>query len=108
MLAHSQNLTEALALTTNFGVSWDGNSGDVTGIYIINFSFPLSAQIGAFVEAYANSSDGDFDVSFDTGITYLVNNNLQLDMSGGYGKNDGLSEFFVDAGVSWRFGRNGN
>lgn len=108
ILTHSQNLLDWLSLTTNFGIVWDGNSDDAIGIYILNLSFPISDKVGAFVEAYANSANGDFDINYDTGLGYLVNNNLQLDISTGYGKNDGVRDWFVDAGVSWRFNYSGN
>lgn len=102
LLAHSQNILDWLTLTTNFGIQWDGNSDNTIGIYIVNFSFPIGDNIGYFVEAYANSSDGDFDINFDTGLGYLVNDNLQLDISGGYGSNDNLNDWFIDAGLTWR------
>lgn len=103
LLAHSQNLTEALALTTNFGLVFNTNADNITSIYIVNLSFPIADKVGAFVEGFANSTDGDFDINFDAGISYLVNNDLQLDVSGGYGSNDNVNDWFIDAGVSWRF-----
>ena len=102
LLTYSQGLNDWLTLTTNFGGFIDGNTDDLVGIYIANFSFPLSDRVGAFVEAFANSANGDFDISFDTGVGYLINNDLQLDASFGYGNNDDIKSWFIDAGLSWR------
>ena len=49
---------------------------------------------------------GNFDDSehyLDGGVTYLINMNLQLDARIGLGLNDDAAEFFVGAGVSYRY-----
>jgi hypothetical protein len=104
LLLHSQNLTDWLSLTTNWGILWSGDDADPTGLYTINLSFPVSKKVGGFVENYGFLSDRHIDIYFDTGIGYLVNNDLLLDISAGYGKNKGLSGYFIDFGVSWRTG----
>ena len=103
----SQNFTPALSLTTNWGAVWNGDDPDPGGIYAINLSFPIAGQLSGFVENYGSVSNSNFDTNFDGGVAYLLNNDLQLDLSGGYGKNDGISNYFVDAGLSWRFIVNG-
>jgi hypothetical protein len=39
------------------------------------------------------------------GFTFLVNDDLQLDVSAGAGLNDAAPDFFVAAGVAWRLPR---
>ena len=39
------------------------------------------------------------------GFTFLVNEDLQLDVSAGAGLNDAAPDFFVAAGVAWRLPR---
>ena len=41
--------------------------------------------------------------SFDTGFTYLIRDNLQFDIAGGIGLSDDADDWFVGAGVSYRF-----
>ncbi|MEM7549402.1 MAG: transporter [Bacteroidota bacterium] len=108
LLLHGQNISNFFRLTTNWGVVFDGNSSDVIGTYVVNLSFSITDKLGSFVEIYGDVQDGDFDIRYDTGIAYLLNNDLQLDASFGYGSNDDLNDWFVDAGVSWRtrFGSN--
>jgi len=102
MLIHGQKLTEKIGLTTNWAVAWTGNNTDPAFNYTCNISFPLGAKVGSFIENYGTVFGGDFDTRWDTGLSYLVNNDFLLDMSVGYGKNDGVADWFVDAGVSWR------
>jgi len=102
ILVTGQKLSETFTLTTNWGGSWNGNNSDGTGFYIVNLSFPIVGQLGGFVENYGDVNDGDFDTRFDAGLAYLCNNDLQLDLLGGLGKNDGVNDYFVSVGVSWR------
>ncbi|CAD5253764.1 MULTISPECIES: transporter [unclassified Imperialibacter] len=102
MLIHGQRLTDKLGLTTNWAVAWTGNNTDPAFNYTVNLSFPLAEKVGSFIENYGTVFNGDFDNRWNTGLSYLVNNDFLLDMSVGYGKNDGVSDWFVDAGVSWR------
>jgi hypothetical protein len=59
-------------------------------------------NLGVFIENYGNLQQSDFDSFLDGGIAYLINNNLQLDLYSGFGKNDEVKDFFVSAGISWR------
>lgn len=96
------SLTENLGYTVNIGSSFDENF-NATGIYVLNFSYSLNDKIGLFVEPYGTFTQTDFTIKFDGGISYLANNNLQLDFLTGYGKNDGEGEFMIGIGFSWRF-----
>ena len=98
----SQKLSDTFTLTTNWGGSWNGVNSVGTAVYIINLSFPITDKLGGFVENYGDLTDGDFDTRFDSGLTYLSNNDLQWDMLGGLGSNDGVSDYFVSVGVSLR------
>ncbi len=102
ILAHTQGLTEAIGLSTNLGAAWDGNDGETAGLYVVNIGFALPGDFGAFIETYGFFDNDDFDILFDGGFSYLVNPNLLLDISGGYGSNDTIDQFFVDFGFSWR------
>ncbi len=102
VLAHTQGLNEDLALSTNFGVFWDGNGSDPVGSYVLNLGFPVSGDLSSFIEIYGFYSSNSFDVLLDGGFAYALNDDLLVDLSAGYGSNDGIKQFFVDFGVSWR------
>ncbi len=100
VLAIGEKLTNWASVLTNFGLQWAGDGGDAVSLYVLNLSFPLSNNWGAFIEVYGGFDA--FTANFDTGFSYLVNNDFQLDFSGGWQGRDGLSNWFLDAGVSWR------
>jgi len=103
LLIHSQQLNDWLGLTTNWGINWNGNDGTAVGIYTLNLSFPISDRLGSFIEAFGTIDNGEIAITYDAGLGYLVNNDLLLDVSIGYGDNNGSETLFVDGGVSWRF-----
>ncbi|MEQ8423885.1 MAG: transporter [Cyclobacteriaceae bacterium] len=98
----SQQLSETFTLFTNWGASWNGVNSTATGFYTINLAFPISGRLGGFIENYGSTTDGNFDSRFDAGFSYLINNDLQFDLLGGPGKNDGVKDYFISLGVSWR------
>lgn len=98
----SQRLGDTFTLITNWGASWNGNDSAPRGTYVINFSFPFTERVGAFVETYGGLQRGVFTSEFDTGLAWLLNDDLQFDLSAGYGSNHGVKNYFVSTGVSWR------
>lgn len=70
-------------------------------------AYSLTDQLGAYTEWFAIVPDGaDTERTthfFDGGFTYLVTNNLQLDIRGGVGLNQAADDFFVGSGAVVRF-----
>jgi hypothetical protein len=67
---------------------------------------PLGSRLGGFVETYVfdrESEDGSTAWYGDTGITYLLNEDLQLDARVGFGLSDDTPDLFFGAGVSTRW-----
>ena len=61
----------------------------------------INDRTGAFAEAYGFLSDVDEpDNRLDTGLTYLLTDNVQLDASGGVSLQPG--QWFISAGISFR------
>ncbi len=101
ILATGNKVTDWLSVTTNWGIIWTGNGGDPTSIYVLNTSFSLTEKWGAFLEVYG--SFNAFSDNYDAGFSYLVNNDLQLDVSAGWQGQNSLVDWFIDFGVSWRW-----
>jgi hypothetical protein len=99
----SHTLTQRLSLGYNLGAEWDGANPEATGIYTLVLGFGATERIGMFIEVYGNIPEGGpADHRFDTGITFLIADNFQLDMSGGLGLNSHSADGFINAGFSWR------
>ncbi len=72
-----------------------------------NISYTLTEQLGTFTEWFvlipSGANTAQTEHYFDAGFTYLINNNLQFDISAGVGLNEAAINYFVGAGVSIRF-----
>lgn len=101
ILIASFPLTDRLTCLTNLGVDYDGISPRADGLYVVNMTYSLSSKWSTFVENYGSFGSG-FETRWDGGLAYQANNNLQWDLYGGWGDNDGVQDFFINAGISYR------
>jgi hypothetical protein len=105
-LLMQNTLSDRYSLGYNIGLRWDGYQPNVTAAYSVSLSITILESLNIFTECYgfsmvksANDYYGDF------GCAYLINNNLQLDISGGVGLNAVASDSFVAFGLSWKTGK---
>lgn len=102
-LAAGHTLTDRLSLGWNLGLEWGDDDPRANRFYSLVMGASLSDKLSAYAELYGYSpEDGDADYRADAGFTYLLRNNLQLDISGGIGLNDVAPDRFVSFGLSWR------
>lgn len=76
---------------------------ELTGGASLGLGFALDAQWGAYVELFSLFGAGAPAHVFDGGFTYLVNDDLQLDIQGGIGLNDNAGDWFFGLGVARRW-----
>ncbi|MCA9016411.1 MAG: transporter [Planctomycetaceae bacterium] len=85
----------------------DNNQSFLEMAQSLNVNYSLTKQLSAFTEWFAlipcGSNTEQTEHYFDAGFTYLINNNLQLDLSAGVGLNEAAVDYFVGAGCSIRF-----
>ncbi|MBD63596.1 MAG: hypothetical protein CME62_00175 [Halobacteriovoraceae bacterium] len=74
---------------------------DLTG-YTLAWSKNLNSKIDVFVEQFSNRSVEVWNKYWDTGLGYLVHNDLKLDFSVGTDLENDLDSQFVSLGFSWR------
>ncbi len=113
--AFGQTLSERVSIGYNVGMSFESgpdDEGDVdtVGSYLYTFvvGVGVGKRAGVFFEVFGDvpaSAPGDPAHSFDAGLTYLVRDNVQLDLAAGFGLSDEADDFFVGAGISIRFPR---
>ena len=101
-LALSHELNSFLGLGYNVGYNYFGyGKGMMTYSIVLGAAF--NEKLGAYVEFYGELLDlEDFILNFDSGVTYLVQDNLQLDFSFGLGLNHRMN--FFSLGFSWNIG----
>jgi hypothetical protein len=99
------SLNDAMSFGANLGVAWSGaESGNyATGIYTAVIGLSLSEKLGVFAELYGFlPKEGKNDHRWDAGLTYAVNEDLQLDFSTGVGLSKVSPDFFISLGLSIR------
>ena len=72
----------------------------------VGLSFSLQENTGAYVEylaSYSDAASDDIAHSLNTGVTWLLSDNLQLDINGSVGLNDTASDYAAGVGLSYRF-----
>jgi len=96
----SHELSESFELAYNLGYSkyFEQDNGLLVYSLVIAKSF---GNLGAFVEIF-----GDSYSNWDLGITYLIKENLQADISYGQGINNELS--YLSIGAAWNFNLKSN
>lgn len=108
LLAVNHNITKRISIGYNVGFSYSGEDADGFFVYSGLLGYKISNRFWSFAEVYGNFDHADFpDHNADLGLTYLLRNNLQLDVSGGFGLTgtDDLARYFLSAGLSWRIPR---
>lgn len=99
--AHS--LSKKSSLGYNLGMAWDGDITTANYVYTIAYGYSVSDKVGTFLEIYGDlPEDSYFQHFWDAGFTYLIDDNLQLDISGGTGITRNIQEIYLSAGISFR------
>jgi hypothetical protein len=92
-LSISHTVNENFGVGYNVGYDYFG-TGKGNFTYSLAFGFGLTDKIGFYVEPYGSIIEfKNHEVNFDTGFTYLIKNNFQLDASFGTGINHTMSFF---------------
>ncbi|MSP58155.1 MAG: transporter [Flavobacteriaceae bacterium] len=97
-------LTKNISLAYNLGAEWDGKNAGQTYIYTLTTGIGLSPKISFYSELYGFlAADQLPDHRLDGGFTYLVNQNLMTDISGGIGLTENAAQHYIAIGLSYRF-----
>ncbi|MFZ0281789.1 MAG: transporter, partial [Bacteroidales bacterium] len=98
-IAISHSLNDFLDFGYNLGYNFPGHwNGDLT--YSGTAGVRISEKVGVYAEIYGEVYEFNSLISnFDSGLTFLIQNNLQLDLSSGIGLNQKMSFFSI--GCSW-------
>ncbi len=110
IVAASWELCPTVALSINAGYARPSDGGVRFNQFLgsVSAGFTLSDKWGAYAEVFGMSkadASGKSAKYADGGVTYLINNDFQLDARAGIGLNNhaGGPDFFVGFGASRRF-----
>lgn len=98
----SYQITERFGIAAQYGINWDGLSPNPTSGYTLAFGYAITDQLNCYIEPYGFlTNNGEELHHVNGGFTYLVNDNFQLDLTGGFGLNDEAPDNFISCGVSF-------
>lgn len=105
-LSASHTLSNFFSLGYNVGFASDGESSNGLFVYSVVLGMSVADRLGAYAEFYGTSGEGDMpNARTDAGLTYLIRDNLQFDVSGGMGLNSDVKMYFLSTGITWRIPR---
>jgi len=97
-------LTSKLSLAYNLGLEWNGEDAQKTYIYTFTTGLSLTEKLGYYAELYGFIPNlHTADNRFDNGFTYLLNNDIMIDLSGGIGLSKISPNNYIAVGLSYRF-----
>ena len=101
----SVELTDRLGLGLMGEVDWVHNGGDhdVELFHTAVLGYALSDRAGAYIEYIGIASEESYQPHISGGLTYLVNDNLMLDVGAVAGLNDNANDLQVFTGFTVRF-----
>jgi len=98
----SHTLSEKSSLGYNLGGEWGNDSPEAAAIYTVSYGYSITEKFGMYAELYGDfPEDNKANHYWDAGITYLVSNNLQLDLYSGTSITKGQDILF-GLGLSYR------
>ncbi|MDG1757186.1 MAG: transporter [Bacteroidia bacterium] len=98
----SCQITERFGMAAQYGINWDGFSPNPTTSYTLSFGYAITDQLNCYLEPYGFLSNNGEELHFvNGGFTYLVNDNFQLDLTGGFGLNEEATDNFISCGASF-------
>lgn len=100
--AFSHKINSRSDLSYNVGAKWLDDDAEATYIYTVAYGYEVLPSFTLFAEVYADiPEEGRAEHQWDTGLTYLLQKNLQLDAFIGSGI-ESPQQFAVGAGISYR------
>jgi hypothetical protein len=110
-ILYAWDFAEAWTLNGNFDFASETQGDDDRSRHFVfrpelALALAINARWSTFVEYYGIiESRSEDQHSFDAGIIFLVNHELQLDVNAGVGLNHAAPDFFVGAGFAWQLPR---
>lgn len=104
-LLTTQSPFDRWSFNTVSGVEWANGVLGAQAFYIANVGFNISSSVSVFAEHYGFASSAGWNGFADAGVAWLLTDNLQLDVFGGYNPATLSDSWFVSSGISWRTSR---
>jgi len=103
LISTSHSIIDPFSLSYNLGGNWESGEEKVNYFYSTSISAALSGRTGAFLEIFGEASSGStISFNLDGGLTYLLEENFQADISAGFDFDTPEDNWFISTGASLR------
>jgi hypothetical protein len=103
-LAMQHTVSKVVGIGYNLGAEWDGYSSHPFWIYTFTSGFNLGEKWYTYVETFGSISKQEKpENNIDAGLAYCISRDLKVDLSSGFGISKEAPDWYVAAGVSFRF-----
>ncbi|MEP6926542.1 MAG: transporter [Ginsengibacter sp.] len=103
-LAFQNTISQTISWGYNAGVEWDGQNSSPYYIYTFSNGIDFSKKLHGFLEVFGSVNKNDLPQhNFDTGFSFLVNNNCKIDFSTVAGLTKSAPDWSIALGISVRF-----
>jgi hypothetical protein len=97
-------LSNKFTLAYNLGAEWDGETPEPTFIYTLTSGMNITEKLGAYIELYGFAPQKQSaNHRADGGFTYLITNDMMVDLSAGFGTTKQSPDNYFALGFSYRF-----
>ncbi len=97
-------LSKKITLAYNLGADWDGEIPEPTFIYTLTAGITITEKLGTYIELYGFAPQNNVtDHRADGGFTYLITNDVMVDVSAGFGITKQSPNSYYALGFSYRF-----
>jgi hypothetical protein len=106
ILALQHSIHDRFSVAYNVGAEWDGETPRPDFIYSLALGAGIVGGLGIYGEVYGRvpqQREDDAELRVDAGLTYLITDDVQADVSAGIGITDNAPEKYVAVGFSYRF-----
>ena len=96
------DITNRFGIAMQYGLSWDGFTPNPTTSYTLALGYGITEKLSAYVEPYGFLTNAGEELHLiNGGFTYLINDDFQIDLTGGFGLNEAAPDNFVNCGASF-------
>lgn len=96
------DITDKFGVAIQYGLTWDGFSASPTANYTLALGYSITDKLSFYLEPYGFIvANGEEIHSLNGGFTYLINDDFQMDLTGGLGLNAAAPDNFINCGASF-------
>jgi Putative MetA-pathway of phenol degradation len=103
LMAYGKDLSQTFSWSANVGSHWNSDNENFIFMFSSSFGTSINNKWNSFIEIYGEiSKDSKAVFGLDFGLSYLLLNNLQWDLSAGSESFKDLNNWFIGSGISIR------